>query len=143
MNLTDLEQYLIESDKVKADDEYISDGIIVIHKNFIKNKILKSFKNTDKNILSDVPFDKGEEVSIGYGTHAKLGLGNRILIDINSEWFDYEFIKKLWFHLLYVSFATNLTFADIDCENQNVPILKFFDENDNFIGLIVGCKKND
>lgn len=42
-----------------------------------------------------------------------------------------------------VFFTTNLTFADVDCENQNVPILKFFDENNNFIGLIVGCKKND
>ena len=111
MNLTNLEKYLIESNNVTADDEYISDGIIVVKKNYLKNKVLKKFKNTDKNILSDVPFDKGEEVSIGCGTIAKLSTNNRILVNINSEWFDYEFIKKLWFHLNYGFFYNQPNFC--------------------------------
>ena len=60
-NLSKIEKHLIESDILRADDTYISDGYILVAKEFLYNEVLKAYKTDDCNLMERIPYENGTD----------------------------------------------------------------------------------
>ena len=128
-----IQEYLIQQDNILiADDKYITDGSILVKKDFLKSKLLKAYKNFDNDILQycEVPFDKGE----------RWELPDFVKLAPNKE-FEFVLNDKYSFNYKYVCLFTDLiNFREFDLylvyTKNGIPILKVF-KNDSFIGLIM------
>lgn len=131
-----IEEMLLTSDLVRADNKYISNGYFLIDKKYIKSKALGQICNS-ANLFDEcektVPFEKGREFLIEVGTKCKLGFNYRIDIIYNDKYsFDYEKVKAF-----IKSVAPWDAYETFVVENSDKePILKFFVE-DEFIGCIM------
>lgn len=129
-----IQEYLIQQDNIlKADDKYITDGNILVKKDFLKSKLLKAYKNFDNDILAycEVPFDKGEPWE----------LPDFVRLAQNNE-FDFVLNDKYGFNYKYVCLFADLMINFLEFNlylvytKNGIPILKVF-KNDSFVGLIM------
>ena len=131
--MNEIEERLLNSDFIKADDNYISDGIILVNKKFISNKFLKEYKTDNKNIMKDIPYEKGEEICFNKGSYCKLSGNYKISIVIdeyNSA--DYDIVK-----LFYESYKWEFIFftvQDLIKETEKYKLIKVFSCDEEFIG---------
>lgn len=134
-----LENYLLNADILKADNEYITDGALLIAKKYLVQECFKNYK-TDESLFEqpavceNIPFEKGEQINFTVGTKCELLPRFKLGITYNEKYcFDYKIVKSV------VS-----RFYNVDCyivENvKNVPILKFF-INNKFIGFLMPIDK--
>ncbi len=128
--MLEIEKRIIESDFIKADDDYISDGYILVNKRFLRNKILRDFKTDNENIMSKIPFEMGEYIDLtSLGTKCQLLTDERIGITIDEKNdVDYNFVRLFLksFPYRFIEF----TIQPFD----NGYLIKAFDENDVFVG---------
>lgn len=128
-----MEEYLIKkSDELKADDTYIGDGAVVVVKNKLGNVLLRGFKNMSLNLMSNVPYDKGEEYELPDTVETR-GYGKLEYIFDDNYSFDYKLIS-----LFYKSFGIAQAYIQWFSygDDKKAPMIKFFDYNKNFIGGI-------
>ena len=129
-----IQEYLKQKDNIlKADDKYITDGNILVKKDFLKSKLLKAYKNFDNDILAycGVPFDKGEPWELP--DFVRLAPNNEFDFVLNDKYcFNYKYVClfadltiNFWKFNLYLVYGKN-----------DIPILKVF-KNDSFVGLIM------
>ncbi|MDD3238252.1 MAG: hypothetical protein PHV37_09175 [Candidatus Gastranaerophilales bacterium] len=130
-----VEEYLINSERqLVADENYISDGIIIVAKDKIENPLLKQYKNIDENIMSTIPFEKGEQ----YDLPAFCELFPRKILGFvfdEKYSFDYDFFD------VFASSFYGLDYYTVRESGNRVPILKAFDEDDEFVGCFLAFKR--
>lgn len=145
-NLSPLEERLIKCNDCIADDNYISDGVILVSKNFIRNEIIKYYKTTTDNIMNlqypkyepytKIPYEKGEEIILtDCDTKCRLCPDNIIGIDVNeSECVNYDivrdFVKTLTWEFPYFTILPY-------CEGH---LIKVFVADDKFVGCFPTMK---
>ena len=95
-----LEEHLLYSDFIKADELFICDNACLISKNYIKSKALKLAKNSD-NVIAEtkgaIPMEKGTDFSpAAINTKCLLCPNETIGIVYNTKYlFNYEYVKML------------------------------------------------
>lgn len=131
-----LEEYLIKQNKdLVACSKYVSNGIILVSKHILKNKLLLAYKTREKDILETIylPFEQGEEWELP--NSVELGnFGKKYFIFNEKYRFNYDYI--MLFH--YVDYLSINFYIVWFC---NVPVLKVFID-DNFAGVIMAAKRN-
>ena len=84
--MLDIEKRLVESKIIIADDNYISDGYILVNKEFLKSKALLNCKTQNENIMSHMPYEKGEYIDLtSVGTKCELCAHEKIERVINER----------------------------------------------------------
>lgn len=143
--MNEVEKRFINSDlPIVADDEWITDGIILIYKKLIKNRFLKSYKHSDEkltlnNFKKAITENKGECINYISEKGAKCFLmqGGRIAVDIDGvNYIDYAILKTV-----ASSYCIANYFA-YDCEylkHEKSKVVELVDKNDDIIGYIAGC----
>ncbi|MBQ2395923.1 MAG: hypothetical protein II304_02605, partial [Bacteroidales bacterium] len=66
-----IEKHFLNADFIAADDNYISDGNILIAKKYCNSSIINKLKTMNdifEKCKNTVPFEKGEEFEVGVGT---------------------------------------------------------------------------
>lgn len=139
--MSNLEEYLLETDCILADDKFISDGFFMIKKDYLKSKALRCCKNKDNlfDLSGDIiPFERGIEYDCtSVGIRCELLPHNEIGIYYNEKYcFNYDKVKML---------IKQIPFWQIACfyvvENkQGQPLLKIF-VNDEFVACLMAMQK--
>lgn len=131
-----LEEYLIKENKdLVACNKYVSNGVILVSKHILKNKLLLAYKTREKDLLEtiDLPFEQGEEWELP--NSVELGSFGKKYFAYNEKYrFDYDYIK-LFHSVYYLSIEFYIVWF---C---NAPVLKVFID-DNFAGVIMPAKIN-
>lgn len=133
----------ITSEKIFADDNYISDDFILIVKDKIltwkySDELLSLIKRLNtgeqKNLLCKVPFERGEEIELPTIVH--LGRNEQLFFIIETDGkkipFNYEKVKQ-------ILNCTNTDYLTVCKVNDILYVLKFFDEDNEFCGIVAGC----
>lgn len=135
-----IEKYLLNSDFIEADENYISDSIMLLSKKYLSSKALKKIKTTDDIFVlckNTIPFEKGNKFPLKVGTKCILWKGEKIGIVYNENYlFNYDIVKMIIKALPYYDTKTFV----IENERKE-PILKFFVKNE-FAGCLM-CMKKD
>lgn len=138
--MRDLEEHLLYSDFIKADDKYISDGYFAISKEYVKSKALQICKNSE-NIFAEmertVPFEQGKEFfCFELGTECKLLAHEKIGIIYNENYkFDYEYVRMINKAIPFWEITKTCV---IESDNKE-PVLKFF-VGDKFVACLMSMK---
>lgn len=136
-------QEWVFSKKIFADDEYISDGTICIKKDKIDpyqsgnpfecekvERVISSLNTNDVSPMKLVPFEKGEQIDLP--DVVELGSSQELFFHVEREGkiipFNYEKIKQMYLYL-DVEYLTIV----------NKYYLKFWNDEDEFLGCIMGC----
>lgn len=123
--------YLIWQD-LYADDNYISDGCILVVKDKLKLDLLKKYKNYPNNIMSKIPYERGEVYELP--DTVSLYLHEKLYFGIDDKFtVDYEFIKQ------FAKSYTDISFTIVWCTDY--PIIKVW-QGDKFIGCIATAHKD-
>ncbi len=140
--LSDLEKRFFERDMIYANDTYITDGVIVLVKKYIKNNILKQYIKKPKELtkkINKIPYDKGSEIELTkVFTQCKLLSDNKIGIILDdNNYADYDILLMLedYYWLEYLK-ELNYTVQDF----LTGKIVKFFDQDENFLGCFLSIK---
>lgn len=137
-----LEECLLYADFIRADDNYISNGHFIISKECLRSGALRLVKNTE-NIWADcdetVPYEQGRDFDCtSIGTECVLLPDETIGIKYNDlYYFDYEYVRML---LEQIPYWKVTTFYVVE-NKRNEPILKFFDENNEFLACLMSIRK--
>lgn len=99
--VTKLEKYLIESDNVVADDNYITDGYILLSKEFTENKVLKNFKTLQEDFMKYVPYYRGEDFELSKKCELLSSIQIGICLDDKNSFVDYKYVDMFTRHLNY------------------------------------------
>ena len=125
-----IDDYLVKLD-LYADDDYISDGCILVVKEKLSLDLLKKYKNYSHNIMGKIPFERGEVYKLP--CNVSLYLHEKLYFDVDDKYtVDYEYIKQ------FAKSFTDITFTIVWCTDY--PILKVW-QGDNFIGCIALAHK--
>ncbi len=131
--LSKIEKYLLEKDTIlRADNECISDGEVLVNKFFIQNKVLKDYKNCDFNIMEQlkIPYEKGIEWEIPDCVNL-LPCGDFEFVYDDKYSFSYELIS------LFTSLPVDFNGSYIVFRGEEkYPVLQIFDDV-LFVGLIM------
>ena len=130
-----LEEFLLYEDCIRADDNFISNGVFMISKKYIKSKALKIAKNMDniwEELKETIPSEKGNVFDCtSIGTECRLYEGETIGIVYNDLYkFDYEYVAMINHQLPFWT-ITEFCVAE---NKRGEPILKFFIDDE-----IVAC----
>jgi hypothetical protein len=137
--MLEIEKRLVESDFIIADENYISDGWVLVNKEFLRSKVLLNCKTKDENIMSHIPYEMGEYINLtGCGTKCELCSSERIgiIADENNS-VDYNHVKL---------FLKSFPFSFIEFTKQDYMgglLIKAFDEEEKFVGCFCSMLKND
>lgn len=128
-----IREYFLENEKnLQADENYVSDGFIAINKKFVNSKLLEQFKTVGVNLLTRIPYDKGEDFELP--DRVELFPNNKLAFPYSEEfYFDYNFVKII--KESFFNTAQTIVFANYGGVEQ-APIMKFWDEDDEFIGCL-------
>lgn len=130
----------IKAPTIIADDNYISDGIVLINKQYLDTALLKAVKNESDNIMRTIPFEKGDEIDItSINTPIKLLRNNTIGIVLNENdhckyYANYDIVKMFEKLCPYIDIYYTIL------DNGRTKIIKVFrepdsiDDKDEFIG---------
>lgn len=137
--MLDIEKRLVESDFIIADENYISDGYILVNKEFLRSKALLNCKTKDENIMSYIPFEMGEYIDLtSVGTQCELSSSERIGIVVDERnVVDYNFVKL---------FLKSFPYSFIEFTSQEYmggKLIKAFAEDKKFVGCFCSMLKND
>lgn len=134
-----LEEYIfLNSNNIQADDTYISDGVFAIRKDRINNKIISSYKNNSNNILEAVSIEVGKNFDIEIGTELTLLRHRTLGIKYNDNfYFDYDIIKMILNYFTFDFLYTTVVENGCTLYGKQYPVLKFFDEDEEFIGCLM------
>lgn len=134
--MLDIEKRLVESKIIIADDKYISDCYILVNKEFLKSKALLNCKTQDENIMSHIPYERGEYIDLqSIGTKCELCAHGKIGIIISdTELIDYDYVK-----LFVNSFSYFIEFTSQ--EFRGGLLIKAFDENEKFVGCFASIQR--
>lgn len=139
-----LEECLLNADFIMADDNYISNGHFIISKGCLRSDALRLVKNTD-NIWAEcdkvVPFEQGQDFDCtSVGTECVLLSHGIIGIKYNDLYFfDYEYISMLLHQIPYWKITTFYVVEN----KRSEPILKIFDENNDFIACLMSMRREN
>lgn len=125
-------------EEVWADDTYISDGNIVVVKERLNNHYINCFKNKDFNLMKGIPYEKGEYWELP--NTVTLSRNHRVKFVYNDKYcYDCKYIKLFqeWFTCLNYF----IVYKDYCNKGELVPLLKVFDIDDKFVGLIMPMRK--
>lgn len=128
-----------------GDDTYVSDGSILLKKEELYNsyedwyvKILQKIKTHKKLPLECLPYEVGKIVDMS--NKAQLYPGHRILVNFEDFLYDYKYIE-LAHSLLDIAYYTIAVGTGyIGSEKTVTRILKFWNEQDEFIGSLMEVK---
>ena len=130
-----LEKYLIKNhNTLKACDKYITNGYILVSKNFLENTLLKSYKTQDEDLceMIKLTYKQGELWELP--EFVKLSpYGKKYFIYDENYEFDYDFIK------LFYSIHRLLGIEFCIVKHYGAPTIKVFIDN-KFAGLFMACK---
>ena len=136
-NLSKIEKHLIESDILRADDTYISDGCILVAKEFLDNKVLKAYKTDDCNLMELIPYESGRDWELP--EYARLAPHKQLWFEINAD--DRVNYKYIELFMDSVSGVDIVTFSIVEAKLSYpypVPIVKVWC-NDKFMGVIMSA----
>lgn len=136
-----LEQRLFEAEKLTADDKYISDGYILVSKEFLKSDVLKQYKNEEKEMsemMSNIPYEIGEFWDLPDNVELRSNHNFAFMYD-ETYGFDYNFIAM--FEEAFFFSCLEYYISKVCLYGEECLILKIFDEKGNFYGLIPAIKR--
>ena len=137
--MLEIEKRLIESDFIIADDNYISDGFVLVNKEFLKSNVILNCKTKDENIMSHIPYEMGEYIDLtSCGTQCELQSNERIGIIVNeNNSVDYNLVRL---------FLKSFPYSFIEFTKQDYMgglLIKAFDEEDKFVGCFCSMLKQE
>lgn len=137
-NLLKIEKHLIESCILRADDTYISDGYILIAKDFLNNKVLKAYKTDDCNLMESIPYERGADWELP--EYARLFPDKKLAFEINADFMvNYKYIDLFCCSVSYVDIVTfSIVKIPFNGISEEAPILKVWN-NEKFMGLIMSA----
>lgn len=130
---------------IVGDDTYISDGSILLKKSEIDtffcpdgfNFVLKRIKTHEQLPVESIPYERGKDVVMS--KYAQLKEANRLYVDFDKFHFDYEYLK-LAYNILDIHYFTLVRTPSSHCGKPVLMgILKFWNEDDRFLGCLVSC----
>lgn len=139
----DLEKMFLDKD-IFANEDYITDGFIIICKKFMKKKIFRNFINEPNMVtvaVNKIPYEKGEEINLTQcGTVCHLLENEKVGIVLDEKnYLDYSFLTMVYdyFYMggVYYTMINHL----------GGKLIKFFNDNDEFLGAVmsrVKCKED-
>lgn len=146
---TKLEKYLFDLDNVIADDNYITDGYILLSKEFVRNKVLKNFKTEQEDFMKYIPCFRGEDFKLSKKCELLPNKQIGICLDEQGNFVNYEFIDMFVDHL-YQTMHYDIQFTKQRCKDKFGYYIKVFadkDDKETFVGVIMSiatidkCKK--
>lgn len=143
---TELEKYLIESDTVFADDNYVTDGFILLSKEFIQNKVLKNFKTLQEDFMQYIPYYRGEDFELSNKCELLKGRQIGICLDDKDNFVNYEYVKMFIDHINNTGhYYYDIQFTKQRCADGVGYLIKVFinnnDEEETFVGAIMSIAR--
>lgn len=140
------ERFMNSNEAIIADNNWISDGIIVINKKLINNKFLKSYKLGDKkftfkNFRRAIKKKKGECINYinKVGAKSFLTQDGIIAVDIDGiNYIDHAILETV----VSSYWVANYIAYDYEYEQRKGKVIELRDEDDDIIGYITGCIYN-
>lgn len=99
---SELELYFFGNERTIGDSNYITDGYLLLSKEFTQNRVLKDLKNVpDNSFMQEVPFYRGQDIDLNkIGNECYMCSFNRIGIKIKeNDFIDYRYFKMFENHL--------------------------------------------
>ena len=135
--------------KMFCDGKYIADGDIGIDKDKICDRnfryfddgetfkgLIEKIKTTDNNLFKNIPFYRGEDITLPKILHTRPSRKIYYLIDFDGKTipFDYEKVRQVFTYTV----AEYVTILKSSKDNRQY-LLKFWDDCDEFCGVLNGC----
>ncbi len=148
--LTELEKYLIE-DKCKADKEFISNGVVLVKKDCLYKKHLRTIKTQDYPLSDECGINHFDGEIYELPEEVKLKPHNTLAFELDDNFgIDYKLVKMFYDHFAGDELQFTKTLIDGDISYPALKVFrKFFYGTKNqygpdyqisweYVGLIVG-----
>lgn len=131
--------------QIIGDDTYVTDEYILLKKSEINtvfcsggyNFVLEKIKTHEQLPLEFIPYERGEDVVMS--KFVQLKANNRLFVDFDKFHFDYKYLK-LAYDVLAIHHFTLVTIPNsYEGKPELMGILKFWDEDDGFLGCLSSC----
>lgn len=150
--LTELEKYLIE-DKCKADKEFISNGVVLVKKDCLYKKHLRTIKTQDYPLSDECGINHFDGEIYELPEEVKLKPHDTLAFELNENFgIDYKLVKMFYDHFAGDELHFTKTLIDGDISYPALKVFrKIFYGTENqygpdyqisweYVGLIAGIK---